>query len=211
MAPTPSFAAKMRSGRKYWLPLALLAAGCHPCTQLPLSEADRHWTAAYPALGQLVALQSAQGHTLRYTVAERVDTYNNLDCNWLELGITQPAHFHVTLRPAAAPFTERQRDDLTLYVLKWSDQQPATLDFRLTNLEAYFHEKDDHHHFRLLPRPCTLRSGRQFPQAYYFEAGQNAIAYGATPWRSFCWDPQVGLLRLEAADGEVFDLVPTAS
>jgi hypothetical protein len=81
----------------------------------------------------------------------------------------------------------------------------------MASLEAYFHERDDHHHFRLQPRPCTLASGQRFPQAYCFEAGQNAVTYGAAQWRSFYWDQQAGLLRLEAADGEVFDLAPAAS
>lgn len=56
-------------------------------------------------------------------------------------------------------------------------------------------------------RPGTLANGRNFPQAYYFEAGRTAIAYGPAEWRSFYWDKQAGLLRLEAADGEVFELV----
>lgn len=189
--------------------LGLLASACSPCTKLPLSAEDRAWTVAYPRVGQEVTFRSDRGHVATYRVAERVDTYNNLDCNWLEIGTNQPAHFHVTLRPTAFP--QGGAHDLTLYVVKWSAQQPAQLDFRMASLEAYFHERDDHHHFRLQPRACTLASGQRFPQAYYFEAGQNALTYGAAQWRSFCWDPQAGLLRLEAADGEVFDLVPAAS
>ncbi|GAB3637362.1 hypothetical protein GCM10027422_29520 [Hymenobacter arcticus] len=188
--------------------LALLASACSPCTKLPLSAADRVWTAAYPRVGQEVAFRSNLGNTATYTVAERVDTYNNLDCNWLEIGSDQPAHFHVTLRPTAFP--QGGAHDLTLYVLKWSAQQPAQLDFRLASLEAYFHEKDDHHHFRLRPRPCTLASGQHYPQAYYMEEGRNAIAYGTTDFRACYWDSQAGLVRYELPSGEVFDLVPAA-
>jgi len=185
----------------------MAVAACRPCTQLPLSAADRTWAAAYPTLGQRVALRGNRGTELAFRVAERVDTYNNKDCNWLEVGTTQPAHFHVTLRPAAAPQGERSRHDLTLYLVKWSNEQPATLDFRLAGLEAYFHEQYNTHRFTLQPRACTLADGRTFPHAYYFEAGQNAIAYNPEAWRSFFWDQQAGLLRLEAPDGEVFDLV----
>lgn len=187
--------------------LTMAATACQPCTQLPLSAADRAWAAAYPTLGQRVALRSSRGTELVFRVAERVDTYNNQDCNWLEVGTAQPAHFHVTLRPAAEPPGERSRHDLTLYLVKWSAERPATLDFRLAGLEAYFHEPDDRHHFALQPRACTLADGRTFAHAYYFEAGQNAIAYNPEAWRSFYWDQQAGLLRLEAPDGEVFDLV----
>ena len=141
-----------------------------------------------------------------FRVAERADTYNNQDCNWLEVGTTQPAHFHVTLRPAAEPPGSLNRRDLTLSVLKWSVQQPATLDFRLAGLESYFNDQYDTHHFKLQPRACTLADGRTFPQAYYFEAGQNAIVYNPKVWRSFYWDRRAGLLRLEAPDDEVFDL-----
>ncbi|MFD1874890.1 hypothetical protein [Hymenobacter bucti] len=186
--------------------LVLLASACNPCTKLPLSADDRAWTGAYPRVGQEIAFRSDRGHAATYRVAERVDTYNNLDCNWLEIGSDQPAHFHLTLRLTAFP--QGGARDLTLYVVKWSAQQPAQLDFRMAGLEAYFHERDDHHHFRLLPRACTLASGQRFPQAYYFEAGRNAIAYGAPPLRAWYWDPQAGLLRYELIDGEVFELVP---
>ncbi len=185
--------------------LGLLASACHPCTKLPLSADDRAWTAAYPRVGQEITFRSNRGHVAAYRVAERIDTYNNLDCNWLEIGTTQPAHFHLTLRPTAFP--QGGAHDLTLYVVKWSAQQPARLDFRMAGLEAYFHEADDHHHFRLLPRACTLASGQRFPQAYYFEAGRNALAYGTPPLRAWYWDPQAGLLRYEVLDGEIFELV----
>ena len=189
--------------------LGLLASACRPCTKLPLSADDRVWTAAYPRVGEVVTFRSNLGHLATYRVAERVDTYNNLDCNWLEVGPDQPAHFHVMLRPAAFP--QGGTHDLTLYLVKWGAQQPAQLDFRLASLEAYFHEKDDHHHFRLQPRACTLASGQRFPQAYYFEAGHNALAYGNADFRAYYWDPQAGLLRYELPSGEVFDLVPAGS
>jgi hypothetical protein len=194
--------------RKLLSLLGLLVSACSPCTKLPLSAEDRVWVAAYPRVGQEVTFRSDQGHVATYTVADRVETYNNQDCNWLEVGADQPAHFHVTLRPTAFP--QGGAHDLTLYVVKWSAQQPAQLDFRLAGLEAYFHERDDHHHFRLQPRPCTLASGQRFPQAYYFEAGRNAIGYGAAQLRACYWDPQAGLLRYELPSGEVFDLVPAA-
>ena len=185
---------------------ALLASACHPCTKLPLSAADRAWVAAYPRVGQAVTFRSNLGNTATYTVAERVDTYNNLDRNWLETGGDQPAHFHVTLRPTAFP--QGGAHDLTLYVVKWSAPKPAQLDFRLASLEAYFNERNDQHHFRLQPRPCTLASGQHYPQAYYIAEGRNAIAYGTTDFRACYWDPRVGLLRYELPGGEVFDLVP---
>ncbi len=187
-----------------YLLLALVVSACGTCYQLPLSAADRVWMAAYPRTGQTITLRSSRGHTLRYTVAERIDTYNNLDCNWLEVGRQQPAHFHVTLRPVLHP--EGGTHDLTLYVVKWNEQQPATLDFRVAGLEAYFHQQYDEHHFALLPQPCTL-ARQAYPHAFYFAAGHNAIDYGAAKWRNFYWDPQVGLLRLEAPDGEAFELV----
>ena len=104
--------------RKLFPLLAAAATACHPCTQLPLSAADRTWTAAYPALGQRVVFRGSRGTKLAFCVAERVDAYNNQDCNWLEVGTTQPAHFHVTLRPAAEPQDSLNGRDLTLYVLK---------------------------------------------------------------------------------------------
>ena len=185
----------------------LLASACSPCTQLPLSAADQAWVAAYPRVGQELTFRSNQGHLATYRVAERVDTYNNLDCNWLAVGWEQPAHFHVTLRPTASP--QGGAHDLTVYLVKWSARQPAQLDFRMAGLEAYFHEPDDHHHFRLQPRSCTLATGRRFLQAYYMDAGRNALAYGAAQWQSFYWDPQAGLLRYELTSGEVFELVLT--
>jgi len=102
----------------------------------------------------------------------------------------------------------RGAHDLTLYVVKWSAQQPARLDFRMAGLEAYFHAADDHQRFRLQLRACILASGQRFPQAYYFEAGRNALAYGTPPLRAWYWDPQAGLLRYELPDGEVFELAP---
>ncbi|MGI4870537.1 MAG: hypothetical protein ACRYFX_05085 [Janthinobacterium lividum] len=188
---------------------ALLGNACSPCRKLPLSEADRAWVAAYPTIGRQLTFRSPQGNALHYHVAVRVDTYTNLDCNWLEIGLKQPAHFHVTLRtPTATPNTIYDRDDLTLYLVKWSKSQPAKLDFRMAGLEAYINEEYDNHRFRLEPRPCTLQSsGRSYPRAYYFEASRNAIGYRPGTWRSFYWDQQAGLLRLEAADGEAFELV----
>lgn len=183
---------------------SLLASACSPCTKLPLSADDRTWAAAYAQVGQELIFRSNQGHTATFTVVERVDTYNNLDCNWLEIGTKQPAHFHVTLRPAAFP--QGGHPDLTLYVLKWSRRQPAKLDFRMAGLEAYFHGEYDDHHFQLQVRPCTLASGRHYPQAYYFAAGHNAIDYGAARLRAFYWDKQDGLVRYELPGGEVFEL-----
>lgn len=191
--------------KKLFSVFALLASACQPCTKLPLSAEDRAWTAAYPHVGQEVTFRSNLGHLATYRVAERVDTYNNLDCNWLEVGSDQPAHFHVTLRPTAFP--QGGAHDLTLYVVKWSAQQPAQLDFRLASLEAYFNERNDTHRFRLQPRACTLASGQHYPQAYYIEEGRNAIAYGTTDFRACYWDPQAGLLRYELLDGEVFELM----
>ena len=188
--------------------LGLLASACNPCFKLPLSAEDRAWTAAYPRVGQEITFRSNRGHLATYRVAERVDTYNNQECSWLAVGFEQPAHFHVTLRPTAFP--QGGAHDLTLYVVKWSAGQPARLDFRMAGLEAYLHEADDHHQFRLLPRACTLASGHQFPQAYYFEAGRNALAY-TNQLRAFYWDQQTGLLRYELTDGETFDLVPTGA
>ena len=190
---------------KKWLSLfSLLASACSPCRKLPLSADDRGWAAAYGQVGQVLTFRSNRGQTATYTVVERVDTYNNLDCNWLEIGLRQPAHFHVTLRPAAFP--RGGRHDLTLYVVKWSGKQPALLDFRMAGLEAYFHEEFDNHHFRLQARACTLTTGRPYPRAYYFEAGHNAIDYGVAAWRAFYWDQQAGLIRYELPDGEVFEL-----
>ena len=191
--------------RFLYLLLALAVSACGTCYQLPLSAADRIWTAAYPHTGQTITLRSNRGHALRYTVAERIDSYNNLDCNWLEVGRQQPAHFHVTLRPVLHP--EGGPHDLTLYVVKWDERQPAALDFRVAGLEAHFHEQYGTRHFALLPQPCTV-AGQAYPRAFYFAAGQNALDYGAAKWRSFSWDPQKGLLRLEAPDCEAFELVP---
>lgn len=76
----------------------------------------------------------------------------------------------------------------------------------MAGLEAHFHEQYDTRHFALLLRPCTV-AGHAYPNTFYFAAGQNALDYGAAKWRSFSWAPQVGLLRLEALDGEAFELV----
>jgi hypothetical protein len=190
--------------RKLLSLISFLASACSPCTKLPFSAEDRTWVTAYPQVGQKLTFRSNRGNAATFTVVELVDTYNNLDCNRLALGPNQPAHFHVTLRPVAFP--EGGRSDLTLYVLKWSGQQPAKLDFRMAGLEAYFHEEYDEHHFQLLTRPCTLASGRHYPQAYYFEAGRNAIDYGVAQLRAFYWDKQDGLVRYELPDGEVFEL-----
>ena len=183
---------------------SLLASACSPCYKLPLSVDDRTWTAAYPQVGQVLTFRSNQGHTTTFTVAERVDTYTNLDCNWLEIGLKQPAHFHVTLRPAAFP--RGGGHDLVLYVVKWGHRQPANLDFRMGGLEAYFYEEHVRHDFQLQTRACTLASGRHYPQAYYFEAGRNAIDYGVAQMRAFYWDKQDGLVRYELPGGEVFEL-----
>lgn len=100
--------------KKFLSLLGLLASSCSPCTKLPLSAEDRAWTAAYPRVGQEITFRSNRDRLATYRVAERVDTYNNLDCNWLEVGPQQPAHFHVTLRPTAFP--QGGAHDLTLYV-----------------------------------------------------------------------------------------------
>ena len=183
---------------------SLLASACSPCYKLPLSADDRNWVAAYPRVGQVLTFRSNQGHTTTFTVAELVDTYNNRDCNWLEIGLRQPAHLHVTLRPAAFP--RGGRYDLTLYLVKWSRRQPANLDFRMAGLEAYFYEEHVRHDYQLQARPCTLASGRHYPHAYYFEAGRNAVDYGVAQMRAFYWDHQAGLVRYELPDGEVFEL-----
>jgi hypothetical protein len=60
----------------------------------------------------------------------------------------------------------------------------------------------------IVTRALTLSTtNKTYPTSYFFAAGVNATNIGEGYLQSFDWDMTDGLIRYEAQDGEIFELV----
>jgi hypothetical protein len=185
--------------------LALLAAGCGTCEPVQLTPEERAWFPAHPK-GTTISFRSNRGNSNNMTLLEQREWLGNTDCNKLEEGNYQPIHVQYGLESATR--YDPKRPYFSIVADKIRPDVPARLQLSIAGLDYPLPAGQKIGPTDVLvPEPCRLSTGKNYPAAYVFRDGQNAKNYGTGRMKSFHWDKQAGLVRYELADGEVFERV----
>jgi hypothetical protein len=188
---------------KIVIPLILFAIVLNSCTcvETHLIEDEKSWFSAYDK-GQLIVFKSNLGNLDTIVVAEKQETHNNKNCNWFEIGTIQPEIMFITLKSKICrnnSYCEGQ-----IFISKGKESEKCFPGFSLFGLLQKNGLK-----YRI-PKQENIKlivTNKTYSQVYHFEDGVNANGYGTNSPKSFYWDKKDGLIKYEAKDGEVFELL----
>jgi hypothetical protein len=180
--------------------LLVLLYSCN-CVETYLTKEEKEWFSVYRK-GQNIVFKSNKENLDTIVVIEKIETHNNKDCNWIEIGTMQPHIMFITLKSKIChneSYCEGQ-----IFISKDKENEKCVPSFSFLGLLEKSEPKGT------LPKPQRIKLttiNKIYTSAYYFEDGINANNFGNNYLKSFYWDKKDGLIRYEAHDGEVFELL----
>ena len=188
---------------KIVIPLILLAIVLNSCTcvETHLTEDEKSWFSAYDK-GQVIIFKSNLGNLDTIVVTEKLETHNNKNCNWFEIGTIQPEIMFITLKSKIChnnSYCEGQ-----IFISKGKESEKCYPGFSFFGL---LQKNEPKYLVSNLEKIKLIVSDVTYSQVYHFENGVNANGYGTNSPKSFYWDKRAGLIKYETHDGEVFELL----
>jgi hypothetical protein len=181
--------------------LTLMLLNSCNCVETHLTKEEKEWFSVYKK-GQNLVFKSNKGNLDTILIAEKTETHNNKDCNYFGIGSTQPHVMFITLKPKICH--NESYCDGEMFISKDQVDEKCFPSFSFLGLL----EKSELKNTTPKPQRIKLNStNKTYSQVYCFEEGINADNYGNNYLKSFYWDKKEGLIRYEAHDGEVFELL----
>jgi hypothetical protein len=166
------------------------------CYQTHLEEDEKAWCKPY-IQGETIIFKGSDG-TFDTIQVSKKEGFSNLDCN-LRLGREQQNYINIDLIPKKCHNPEYCEGEID--IRKEVEEEINHPFFRIFGLE--YDEGSE-----LIEAIIKLETtGKTYTKAYYFEDKRNASNAGNEYMKSFYWDKQDGLIRYEAHNGEVFELL----
>lgn len=171
------------------------------CVETKLTDDEKEWFSAYDK-GQIIIFKSNLGNLDTIEVSEKLETHNNKNCNWIEIGTTQPEIMFITLKPKICrnnSYCEGQ-----IFISKVKESEKCYPGFSLFGL---LQKNGLKYLIPKLEKIKLIATNKTYSQVYHFENGVNANGYGTNSPKSFYWDKKDGLIKYETKEGEVFELL----
>jgi hypothetical protein len=176
--------------------LAMFLLSSCSCYQTHLEEDEKAWCNPY-IQGETIIFKGSDGSFDTIQVAKKEEGFSNLNCN-LNLGREQQNYINIDLIPKKCHNPVYCEGDIG--IRKQEDEKSYPF-LRIFGLE--YEEGSE-----LIEAIIKLKTtSKTYNKAYYFEDTNNAVNYGNNYLKSFHWDKQDGLIRYEAHNGEVFELL----
>ncbi|GAB2862965.1 hypothetical protein [Hymenobacter ruber] len=170
------------------------------CTRTVLAPSERAWLRPY-STGERVVFRSNRGTVDTLLVTRKEEFYTNEGCNWFEIGPFKQHSISLDLRPVHC--RPHVTCSMAVNIRKDRPERPSLPYFDFLGLEY-----GTAANVTTMVRSLTLTTTHKtYPNAYFFAAGFNATNIGKGYLQSFDWDQTDGLIRYEAQDGEIFELV----
>jgi hypothetical protein len=180
--------------------LFVFVCSCN-CVETNLTKEEREWFSTYEK-GQMIVFKSNLGKLDTIVVTEKIETHNNKNCNWFEIGPTQPNIMFITLKHKVChndPYCEGK-----IFISKDKENEKCYPGFSFFGL---LQKNELKYLVPKLEKIKLISRNKVYSQVYCFEDGVNANGYGINSPKSFCWDKKEGVIRYETHDGEVFELL----
>lgn len=171
------------------------------CVETNLTKEEREWFSAYEE-GQMIIFKSNLSNLDTIIVAEKIETHNNKNCNWFEMGATQPNVMFITLKHKFCnndPYCEAK-----IFISKDKEDEKCYPGFSFFGL---LEKNEPAYLIPKLEKIKLIMKNKIYSQVYCFEDGLNANGYGINSSKSFCWDKKEGLIKYETHEGEIFELL----
>ncbi len=179
---------------------AIIFNSCN-CVETQLTDDEKEWFSAYDK-GQIIIFKSNLGSIDTIEVSEKLQTHNNKNCNWLEIGRIQPEIMFITLTSKNCqndPYCEGQ-----MFISKSKESEKCYPGFSFFGL---LQKNELKYSLPNLEKIKLIMSNKTYSQVYHFENGVNANGFGINSPKSFYWDKKEGLIKYETKDGEIFELL----
>lgn len=172
------------------------------CVETNLSKEEKEWFSAYNK-GQTIIFKSNLGNLDTIIVTEKLEFHGNKDCNWIEIGTIQNHMMNIDFKPKVC-HNEEPYCEGGISISKDGVDEKCFPSFSLFGL--YFSKLYN----KNLPKTESIKlttNNKTYSLAYHFEDKVNANGFGKNCIESFYWDKKEGLIKYEAKDGEIFELL----
>lgn len=180
---------------------SVILSSCGKCIETHLTIHEKEWFCVYKK-NQNIIFKSNLNHLDTIVVTEKIETHNNMDCNYYGIGPMQPHVMYITLNSKICH--NESYCDGGIFISKDQADKIFFPSFRLFGL--YYSKINP----EILDKEEWLilnTSQKKYSHVYIFEDGINAKNFGNNYLKSFYWDKKEGLIRYDTSEGEVFELL----
>lgn len=171
------------------------------CIQTHLTNDERDWFLRYRK-GDVIIFKSNLGNLDSLKVVSKTEGFTNPDCNRIGVGKYQQEFIKIEFEPNVY----KNIDIYNVAEISIYKDYPDKIDFpffRIFGLE-YADIIENHN---LIREKITLSTTNKTYFVYSFKENVNTTNAGNEYLKSFQWDKKEGLIRYEANNGEIFELL----
>lgn len=169
------------------------------CKQINLTFSENEWLNPYEK-GEVLIFKSNKGNTDTITVTNKIEFITNENCEWFTIGDKQKQGINIDLKHNKCH--DKFYCEGEISIIKSNVDNETAPFFRIFGLEF------SKNITQLIKKKLVLSTtGKVYNSAYLFQNGINSTSYGDNYLKNFLWDKKDGLIKYEANDGEIFEII----